>query len=119
MSGAHQEVWRLYGALTLPFEERDLTRELGAKQIALLVMLIISGRPVPREELALLFWPGSAPQSARQNLRQALFALRKTLGQRASEILVADSHSVRFDKDALRIDFSRMQDIAASPWPVS
>ncbi|WP_413719952.1 hypothetical protein [Silicimonas sp. MF1-12-2] len=113
MSGSHQEVWRLYGDLTLPFEGRELMRELGAKQIALLVMLIISGRPVPREELALLLWPGSAPQSARQNLRQALFALRKTLGQRASEILVADSHSVRFDKDALRIDFSRMQDIAA------
>jgi DNA-binding SARP family transcriptional activator len=37
-------------------------------------------QPVPREVLAALFWPDESGENARNNLRQAIYQLRQTLG---------------------------------------
>ncbi len=52
---------------------------LAARDAALLAWLAIEG-PTPRVRLAALLWPDSAPEAARNALRQRLFQLRKQLG---------------------------------------
>jgi DNA-binding SARP family transcriptional activator len=52
---------------------------LSTRDGALLAWLAIEG-PTPRQRLAALLWPDSAPASARNALRQRLFQLRKQLG---------------------------------------
>ena len=53
---------------------------LAARDAALLAWLAIEG-PTPRVQLAALLWPDSAPEAARNALRQRLFQLRKQLGR--------------------------------------
>ena len=53
------------------------------KPLGLLSYLVVEGRPVPREELGRLLWPGASEQKARHSVRQALWLLRKTLGEDA------------------------------------
>lgn len=70
------------------------------KPLALLVYLAVERRPVRRSELAHLLWPGSTRDRGFQSLRQALWVIRKTLGEEvvqgtdpvevSSEVLVTD-----------------------------
>lgn len=50
------------------------------KPFGILAYLALSSDPVPRDELAALFWPEADPSRARHSLRQALSFLRKQLG---------------------------------------
>jgi DNA-binding SARP family transcriptional activator len=52
------------------------------KRFALLIYLAFSknGRPVPRDELVAIFWPGADELHARNALRQSLFFIRKEVG---------------------------------------
>ncbi|RME99858.1 MAG: hypothetical protein D6768_14165, partial [Chloroflexi bacterium] len=52
----------------------------SSKAVALLAYLGICNTPQPREQLIALLWPDSLPDAARKNLRNTLWALRKTLG---------------------------------------
>src|SRR5512147_1519323 len=52
---------------------------LPARNALLLAWLAIEG-PTPRARLAQLLWPDSAPQAARNALRQRLFQLKKLTG---------------------------------------
>lgn len=64
------------------------------------------GRPFPREVLATLFWPEETEQFARNNLRQAIYQLRKVLGDLDSPdeaFLEVSRHSVQL-KDTSNLD---------------
>ncbi len=50
------------------------------KPLALLVYLAVDGRPRSRDDLGDLLWPEVPRQRARQSVRQALWMLRRTLG---------------------------------------
>ncbi len=50
------------------------------KPLAVLTLLHMEGRGIPRNDLATRFWPGVPPDRARASLRQALWLLRKALG---------------------------------------
>ena len=50
------------------------------KPLAVLTLLHLEGRGIPRNDLASRFWPGVPPDRARASLRQALWLLRKALG---------------------------------------
>ena len=52
---------------------------LAPRDAALLARLALEG-PTLRARLAALLWPESAPEAARNALRQRLFQLRKVLG---------------------------------------
>ncbi len=52
----------------------------GGKPLALLVYLVHHPHGVPRDELALLLWPDRPARRARGSLRQALWTIRKHLG---------------------------------------
>jgi predicted ATPase/DNA-binding SARP family transcriptional activator len=57
-----------------------ITRFANRKTGLLLAYLAYyPGRPHPREALAELLWPGTAPEVGRHNLRQALLSLRRQL----------------------------------------
>lgn len=53
---------------------------LGEKSCAVLAYLWLADRPVPRETLCSLLWSGVSMSDARNNLRQALFRIRRVLG---------------------------------------
>lgn len=53
----------------------------SVKALALLVFLAETGSPHPRSALAGLLWPDRDEAAARNNLRQALTALRKEIGE--------------------------------------
>ena len=55
----------------------------AAKPLALLAYLAVTGTTQRREHLADLLWMDSAPAAARKNLRNALWAIRKALGEEA------------------------------------
>jgi hypothetical protein len=60
--------------------------DLPSKKLAGLLAYLACSAPVPqpREKLATLLWGSHFEAQARQNLRQALFRLRQTLGQEPS-----------------------------------
>lgn len=64
----------------------------------LLAYLVLTlGTHHPRERLAGLLWPDSTEANARKNLRQALWRLRKAIGE---DYLVADAESAAFNSSA-------------------
>jgi DNA-binding SARP family transcriptional activator len=92
---------RLSLRLLGPFEARLAAREpfaiTGRKAQALLAYLaMLPGRRVPRETLMSVLWGETDPPSARNNLRQLLFSLRRTLGA-ARDVLVVDGDAIGLD----------------------
>ncbi|MCI0371390.1 MAG: AAA family ATPase, partial [candidate division NC10 bacterium] len=74
---------RTLGSLQLrDAKGRDLCRELQPKRLALLAYLSQAPRRFHRRDsLLALFWPEQDATGARNSLRQALFSLRRTLGE--------------------------------------
>jgi DNA-binding SARP family transcriptional activator len=74
------------------------------KAQALLAYLAIPcGQVHPRDKLAALLWGGIREESARASLRQALFAVRRTLGQ-AKGILKQEGDALVLDPEAVDVD---------------
>jgi len=78
---------------------RDLLRILVARR----------GRPVPREELAELLWPGEDAGKVAHRLSVALSILRKVLDRgrgrdAAAEVIRADASRVALDRSRVEID---------------
>jgi len=66
-------------------------------RLLLAYLLLPAGKRQPREKLAGILWPESDENNARSNLRQALWRLRKGIGD---EYVLADNYSVFFDTSA-------------------
>ncbi len=64
-------------------ERAGETLALPAKTNALLAFLAVSADPQPRDRILGLLWGDSTQDAARKNLRNALWAIRKTLGEDA------------------------------------
>lgn len=75
---------------------------------SLLAYLILNARKsYRRENLAWVLWPDSSERNARNNLRQALWRLRKAMGE---TYFVADKISIRFNAAAdYRLDVDTLQ----------
>ncbi len=83
--------------LGAPRIERDgAAADLPAKAVALLAYLAAQNAPQPRERLLDLLWPASYADAGRKNLRNALWAIRKALGE---ETLVAGDDSITLGPD--------------------
>ncbi len=70
---------RLLGGLHLALDNAPLTDFVSNKAPALLAYLAVTGRPHQREALAALLWGERADADAKNNLRQALSSLRRSL----------------------------------------
>jgi DNA-binding SARP family transcriptional activator/tRNA A-37 threonylcarbamoyl transferase component Bud32 len=66
-------------------------------QTLLAYLLLNTGVAVRREQLAGLLWPDSLDSSARKNLRNAIWLVRKAIGD---QYVVADKTTVAFDTTA-------------------
>ena len=74
------------GAFQVTLTDGSTARFESDKTRALLVYLAAEAdRPHRREALVGLLWPDEPEQSARHNLRQALFSLRQTIGDPAAQ----------------------------------
>jgi predicted ATPase/DNA-binding SARP family transcriptional activator len=70
-----------FGAFQVTLGREPISHFRSIKNQGLLVYLALqSERPAPREVLAALFWPEEPDRVAHKNLRQALYQLRKLLG---------------------------------------
>lgn len=72
---------RILGSPALLDGEGRVVNIPVGKPLALLTILHMEGRGIPRNDLAARFWPGVPPDRARASLRQALWLLRKALGE--------------------------------------
>src|SRR5215475_13134869 len=82
---------RLFGRFDLSGPEGPIA--LPNKKLAALLAYLACSAPEPqsREKLATLLWGSHFEAQARQNLRQALFRLRRALGHDA---LIADGDEI-------------------------
>lgn len=69
----------LHGKFTLSRDNQPISLR-SKKAQALLVYLVLTGKPQSREHLAALLWGDRFDDQARRSLRQALHALRKAVG---------------------------------------
>jgi DNA-binding SARP family transcriptional activator len=73
---------RLLGGCWVTVDHRPVPLANSRRTRALLAFLVDRGtRPVPRDVLMEVFWPGSSPDAARNSLHVAMHALRKALAQ--------------------------------------
>jgi class 3 adenylate cyclase len=82
--------------------------DLPSKKLAALLAYLACTAPraQPRERLSTLLWGSHFDAQAKQNLRQALFRLRKVLGQGAIE---SDGETVSLNAAAVLCDVNRFQ----------
>lgn len=89
---------RLLGSFRISRGGRTVRGFESQKVRALLAYLAVQQeRSFSRDHLAALLWPGEPPEAARQNLRQALYNLRRTLASAESgaAILEITNQSLR------------------------
>lgn len=84
-----------------------------AKGVALLAYLALTPMPQSRERLIDLLWPDSLPDAARKNLRNALWAIRKALGEAA---LTTDNDRLALS-DGVWVDVREWERLSADPAP--
>ncbi|MDF1502777.1 BTAD domain-containing putative transcriptional regulator, partial [Roseisolibacter sp. H3M3-2] len=92
-----------FGGLTVSHAERALGGATAQpRRLALLAVLARVGeRGVSRERLLALFWPDEEEERARRALAQALYALRRDLGD---ERAIVGTQELRVDPDAMASD---------------
>ena len=98
------------GALPVEGFESKKVRALFA------YLLLDRGQRVSRERLAALLWPEQSDESARRNLRQAVYNLRSTLAaDDEEEVVVVNQREVRINPEAgLWLDTAEFEAAAGS-----
>jgi predicted ATPase/DNA-binding SARP family transcriptional activator len=93
-----------FGSFRATLDGERLAAFARVKAQALLAYLVLeAARPHYRDQLATLLWPLDAESSARNNLRQTLYELRKLLGDRddlAKPFLLVTRQTVQFNASA-------------------
>lgn len=90
------------------------------KAQALLAYLALPpGQAHPRDKLAALLWGGIREESARASLRQALFSIRRALGDAAASVLRQEGESLALDTAASDVDAMHFADAVKEASPAS
>jgi WD40 repeat protein/serine/threonine protein kinase/two-component SAPR family response regulator len=96
----------LFGQFQAILNGKPITAFRTQKVQALLIYLVAESKSAHRRErLMELLWPGMPESSARSNLRQILFHLRRTLSNSGDHgvkvpFLIVDRHTLRLNPDA-------------------
>src|SRR5512133_3756560 len=92
---------RLLGTFEVKHNRKLLNISSRPAQTLFAYLILSAGRSHRREKLAGLLWPDSLEETARENLRHALWRLRKAFpAQLKSEYVLADDLSIRFNDAA-------------------
>lgn len=107
------------GSFAVIIDAHQVTNFATDKCRALLVYLALEAtRPHTRSALAGLLWPESTEVQARDNLRNTLYRLRRTLDSAAAgsseQILTVTRHSLQFRSSQTTIDVADFQDRVTS-----
>ncbi len=82
--------------------------KLPQQRMALLTYLALAGPdPVPRERLIGFFWPGVDPERARHSLSNALYGIRRCVGQDTVQVA---GQSVWLDRSRVDVDVLRFEE---------
>ena len=95
-------VLNLLGNVEIRLKGASIKEKFQHKVLALLAYVATERRPHTREHLMALFWPDVATETARANLRVALYRLRQSLG--AEHHLHATRESLFLDPEGCRVD---------------
>src|SRR5204862_393095 len=88
------------------------------KAQALLAYLAIPvGQAHPRDKLATLLWGGIRDESARASLRQALFAIRKALGETKPSALMLEGERLALNRSVVDVDVATFAGLVAEGTP--
>ncbi len=96
---------------------RVLSLPTRKAQALLAYLALPPGQTHPRAKLAALLWGGMREESARNSLRQALFALRKALAPTTPPALSLEGDTVALDRDAAHVDVAEFERLLASGTP--
>jgi TolB-like protein len=86
----------------------------SVKLSACLAVLALSGKPARRDEITSLLWGSHFEEQARQNFRQALARIRKSIG---SEAISSDDNSVHLSPNFVTSDIQQFEALAALGTP--
>ena len=101
----------LLGRYEVQLDGRRVDLTLRPVQLLLAYLLLKRGKSQRRERLAGLLWPDYTEASARKNLRNTVYRLRKVIGD---EYLAADRGCVTFDAAApFWLDIALLEEAAA------
>ena len=87
----------------------------SGKAVGMLAYLATRRTPQPRDHLLGLFWPESAPDAARKNLRNTLWALRKLLGDDA----IDTANDLLALASSAQVDVAEFEQAASTPSPAA
>lgn len=95
-----------FGGVRVLLNQQDITAQLPAKAVGLLVYLAAHHTPKSREHLAELFWPDRRTEQAYSSLRTALGKMRSVIGEtlQASQKEIGVSATIDRDRFADGID---------------
>lgn len=100
------------GGLSISVDGQSIPRSVTSKALALLCYLAVTARPHTREMLLALLWSEMDETEAQNNLRQALFQLRKY----AEPYLSVTRSEVAFDlQQPHRLDVTVLESAARDP----
>ena len=94
---------RLLGQFDIRVNGKRVLIPTRAAQSLLAYLVLTAGIPHRREKLAGMFWPDTTDETARKNLRQELWRIRKAIAaqQRGDgEYLLADEFTLAFNREA-------------------
>ena len=104
---------RLLGQFFINLDSASIQINSRPAQSLLSYLLINSGKSFRREKLAGLLWPETSDANARNNLRQAIWRVRKSLETNNSEsqpFFLVDDLTVAFNADAnFSLDVVRLE----------
>ncbi len=97
---------------------RPLSQATKKAQALLAYLALPPGRPHSREKLAALLWGETIDERARDSLRHALGALRKTLGKRTPTV-ITDGDTVALNAAVVTVDVAAFERCARSRAPAA
>ena len=110
-------ILHVFGAFQVTLADGSTARFESDKTCALLIYLAVEAdRPHRRDALVGLLWPDEPEQTAWHNLRQALFSLRRTLGDAATQppYLLVTRDEIQFNRASdFTLDAARFQSLLA------
>ena len=91
---------RLLGQFAIQLDGNPIQMAARPAQSLFAYLLLNAGIAQRRERLAGLLWPDSNEASARRNLRQALWQIRRALGSRSDALLLVDELTITVNAQA-------------------
>lgn len=99
---------KTFGGLVIRRDGAAVAGAGGQRRRVILLAILASAceRGLSRDKLLALFWPDADPERARKNLAQAVYALRKDLGQ---DDLITGVAELRLNPDHIRSDVAEFR----------